>query len=278
MPRTRPVRFPPLKILAAADMGPSSLAALRLAGRLARHFHSRVTVLHAQHFEAPAYFTEEQSRTLRREWRTARDRARAELARDAAAALGLEPRALVVEKPAVEAALEAAREEDADLVVVGTHGRRGAARLWMGSVAEEILLRAERPTLAVGARAADEPVRRVLCPVGEGPVGRTALDYAAALAAALDAKLFLLNAADRKPALEDCPWKRGGGPVGCETVELTAAGDPAEAVLRAARDKSADLVVMGSRRERSALGSLFSSTTQRVMRRLEAPLLVVPRT
>lgn len=56
--------------------------------------------------------------------------------------------------PAVEI-LAAAEEISADLIVVGTHGRRGVARLLLGSVAEEILRRADRDVLAVPPKAAE---------------------------------------------------------------------------------------------------------------------------
>jgi nucleotide-binding universal stress UspA family protein len=45
-----------------------------------------------------------------------------------------------------------ARELDADLIVVGTHGRRGVKRLLLGSVAEAIARRAACPVLVVRSK------------------------------------------------------------------------------------------------------------------------------
>lgn len=45
--------------------------------------------------------------------------------------------------------LNVVREEKADLIVMGTHGRRGLSRLLLGSVAEAVLRRAHCPVLAV---------------------------------------------------------------------------------------------------------------------------------
>jgi nucleotide-binding universal stress UspA family protein len=47
------------------------------------------------------------------------------------------------------AILDYAADHDADLVVVGTHGRTGLNRLLLGSVAERVLRTAERPVLVV---------------------------------------------------------------------------------------------------------------------------------
>lgn len=45
--------------------------------------------------------------------------------------------------------LETARDLASDLIVIGTHGRRGISRLLLGSVAEEVLRRAECPVLTL---------------------------------------------------------------------------------------------------------------------------------
>jgi universal stress protein A len=45
--------------------------------------------------------------------------------------------------------LATAAQIDADLIVMGTHGRRGISRLVLGSVAEDIVRRAPCPVLAV---------------------------------------------------------------------------------------------------------------------------------
>jgi nucleotide-binding universal stress UspA family protein len=47
-----------------------------------------------------------------------------------------------------------AEKLDADLVIVGTHGRRGFSRLWMGSCAEAVVRRAPCPVLVVRPKLA----------------------------------------------------------------------------------------------------------------------------
>ncbi len=48
-----------------------------------------------------------------------------------------------------EAALAVAKDVDADLIVIGTHGRRGIARALIGSVAESIVRTSPVPVLTV---------------------------------------------------------------------------------------------------------------------------------
>lgn len=56
-----------------------------------------------------------------------------------------------------DAILVAARETDADLIVMGTHGRRGIAHLVMGSVAEDIVRNAPCPVLTVRSKRRGDP-------------------------------------------------------------------------------------------------------------------------
>ncbi len=48
-----------------------------------------------------------------------------------------------------EEILRVAKDENADMIIMGTHGRRGLARLVMGSVAELVVRRANCPVLTV---------------------------------------------------------------------------------------------------------------------------------
>lgn len=56
-----------------------------------------------------------------------------------------------------EVILQYARENAIDLIVMGTHGRRGLNRLLLGSVAEEVVRRSEVPVLTVRMKGFDKP-------------------------------------------------------------------------------------------------------------------------
>jgi len=58
----------------------------------------------------------------------------------------------------ITAILDVAEEIQADLIVMGTHGRTGLGRLLMGSVAEQVVRRAPCPVLTVKTPLAAEPV------------------------------------------------------------------------------------------------------------------------
>jgi nucleotide-binding universal stress UspA family protein len=68
---------------------------------------------------------------------------------DRASAAGLRSYTRMLEGTAYQEIVREARETNADLIVIGTHGRRGLARLMLGSVAERVVRNAGCPVLTV---------------------------------------------------------------------------------------------------------------------------------
>ena len=66
--------------------------------------------------------------------------------------VGVPIRTLIVQGQPEVAILSAAEDLGADLIVMGTHGRRGFNRLLLGSVAESVMRRADVPVMTVRSR------------------------------------------------------------------------------------------------------------------------------
>src|SRR5262249_35506449 len=95
--------------------------------------------------------------------------------------------------------LDQARSTKADLIVMGTHGRRGFKRLLLGSVTEAVLREAPGPVLTVPPHASarvSEAVtfKRILCPIDFSPSALEALGFALDLARQADGRVTLLHA------------------------------------------------------------------------------------
>jgi nucleotide-binding universal stress UspA family protein len=195
----------------------------------------------------------------------------------------------------------------ADLLVVGTHGRSGFQRLFLGSVTEKVIRKATCPTLVVPPRAPDVPAgspiqfRRILCAVDFSESSLDALALAINLAEEADAQLTLLHVVEFPPVLVGEP----AVPVpDLSRVREAAAADarrklheliPEQArtyctvdtavvegrayrkILRHATEQRSDLIVMGVH-GRGALDLLvFGSTTHHVIRASACPVLIVRR-
>ena len=174
--------YPPRRILAALDFAEASAAGLALAGHLASAYQAELTAFHAETFEAPPYFTREQVAAIEHQRRAARREALAYVERYAAQFTRHRVRAVVSEVGPAEGILEAAREQD--LIVMGTHGRRGPARWWAGSVAERVVRQARSPVLVVRGPVGDvgEVFARIVVVARGGTYDGAARRYASGLA------------------------------------------------------------------------------------------------
>ncbi|MEZ5416248.1 MAG: universal stress protein [Vicinamibacterales bacterium] len=189
---------PPRSVLAALDFEPASARAVALAGFVAAGTGATLRVVHAERFEAPPYFTPEQIARLEDERLQANDALVAELRRVVDSATAWTASIEVSDGPPVETILR--RAQGADLLVLGTHGRRGPSRWWLGSVAERVVRGAEVPVLVTRADAVPLPeVFARVALVGDGaPPDDDARSCATSLVAALGGEVIL------ESALESC--------------------------------------------------------------------------
>jgi nucleotide-binding universal stress UspA family protein len=142
----------PSVILVPTDFGRASQAALDYAVELAQRFGSKeVVLLHA--YEIPIVSFPDGAIVATAEM-TSRivDAATYELektAQRASASSGVSVRPLLREGDPWHAVLKVTDEVGAGLVVLGTHGRHGVARMLIGSVAERVVRTSKVPVLTV---------------------------------------------------------------------------------------------------------------------------------
>jgi len=138
------------KILVPVDFSPHSDKAVELAVDVARKFGARLDLLHAYHLPIGVEYDYSLPPELLPAVREAAirklDEAVAKLSGE-----GLEVGGEVTEGHPSEVILEAARRLEADLIVMGTHGRTGLQHVVLGSVAERTLQHARCSVLTVTA-------------------------------------------------------------------------------------------------------------------------------
>jgi nucleotide-binding universal stress UspA family protein len=140
-------------ILVAHDFEETSDAALDRAIELARALSARVTVLHA--FETRSMGAPEvlvlATDYIQQIRAVAKEKLDAVVARVRDARVAIEPQ--LIEGSAWRVIDRFAKEHQVDLIVVGSHGRRGLPRALLGSVAEKIVRTAPCPVLVVRGEA-----------------------------------------------------------------------------------------------------------------------------
>jgi nucleotide-binding universal stress UspA family protein len=202
---------------------------------------------------------------------------------------------LVRDGDASDEILRAADEVDADLIVVGIHGRSGLDRLICGSTAESVMRRSSRPVLVLRDPKASRqtwPIRLILHPTDFSGHSRPALGVARALARSNGARLVLLHVApaevltggnffapadlgsEREALATMQEQSATAGLEGSVETRLTQ-GDPVTEILQAAEEMACDLIVMGLHGRTGLLRILMGSVAESVIRSSPCLALVV---
>ncbi len=208
---------------------------------------------------------------------------------------GRQARGLVRHGSGASAILRAAREEQASLIALSTHGRSGLSRLVLGSVAESVLRGAPVPVLLVrsfppplGApsrgRLEASPIHHVLVPLDGGELSRRLLPLLRELVRPLDARVTLLHVQEPpgpnprwlvpEAGLEEMERELRASTV--PVARVLREGDPAAEILAAERSCAADLLVMASHARSGPARWILGSVAESVLHSTEVPMLVVP--
>lgn len=215
---------------------------------------------------------------------------------------GVQVNVLVEEAPNVhDEILVQANLLHADLVVMGTHGRSGFERLFLGSTAEKVLRKARCPVMTVPPGAPDAmprgpaPFKRVLCAVDFSASSTVALRYALSLAQENRGSLTLIHAIEALPLYYDFTppavvdldaWSaearrrlRDMVPestrASCSITHVVRLGKPYRQILEMASELQADLIVLGVQGRGAADLFFFGSTTHHILREATCAVLTL---
>ena len=202
--------------------------------------------------------------------------------------------------------IQLAEREGADLLVVGTHQRKGFERLRRGSVSAGVLHQATMPVLLVPPRREVElgaipSIRRVLVPTDFSPLGdeATRMAYAQLPAGGVVRIVHVVERAVTNPvyayySLDKVPSGdrerahtmlsealRALVPEEAEergiatTVEVIESNDPATAIAQAAERWGADLICMATQGRTGLRKAVLGSVAQSVLQHSRKPVLLV---
>lgn len=194
-----------------------------------------------------------------------------------------------------EVILQYARENDIDLIVMGTHGRRGLGRLLLGSTAQEVTRLSHCPVLTVGEKPDDSKeisIKRILVPVDFSDHSKKALKEAKELAGGFDAQLDLVH------VIQDVAMPSSLGitypSVATQEVHeqarktledlasdvrkseiFVADGLPAHEITKLAQEIESDLIVIATHGLTGFERFIMGSVTEKVLRLSPCPVYTV---
>ena len=140
-----------MKLLVAVDFSDPTERILKVARRLAKSLEAKVWVVHAAEPEpdfvgydaGPEVVRGQVAKELRDEHRRLQEYT------DQLREAGVDAKAILAQGPTVQTLLEMAEKQEADLIVVGSHGRGMVAEMMLGSVSQGLIRAGRWPVTVV---------------------------------------------------------------------------------------------------------------------------------
>jgi nucleotide-binding universal stress UspA family protein len=288
------------KVLVPVDFSPPSSVAVNHAVLLARRFRAKLTLLHVIEPSTALMYTfptESEAAGKQRCERAERMLA-AMLGPEDQDDLDLETAVVIGDIPSEIAS--AVHEQQADMVVMGTHGRGLVGRWLIGSVAQSLLRKIDVPILTVCHATRPLSFKQILFATDFSEGSAKGLDFAMDLAKTLNAGVVVTHVVDKRPvvtyetpevaAVFDAEQNRSiedtrntfkqieaearSRKVKVETI--LAEGTPADAISRIADENSVDFIVLAVSRKSRMDRILLGTTAEKVIRDANVPVLSVP--
>lgn len=265
--------FPPKKLLVPLDLSEAGYAAWDMGLALAHALGAAVEAVHV-------YETQIRGGELRGPLPHLSGALRTRLEDDMRRRIGKGAVVTVLEGSPGEAILELARgPAGPDMIVMGTHGRRGLTRVLWGSTAEYVARRSPAPVVTLRGRWT--PVRSILVPVNFADGSDAGLFAAAGLALRLGARLDVLYVLEEphdetflQAAFEEAVKKLPPALAAKPPRLLRGSGSPVRRIVTVGLDY--DLIVLVARRKSALVDATLGTTAERVLRESEVPVLSIP--
>ena len=281
----------PLRVAVAADLGPSTDAAVQWASQIVERGPCQFVAMHVSWPpEDYALLAIDAPMHLDRTHPLVEQVIRRELDGVAMRLKGSGETQIVVESNVGRtgaAIAQVASRERADLLVVG-RGREDGRQWWEKSVSREVVREAPMTVVCVPEGSQKVPavvpaIRRVLCATDFSPLGNSAVFYAGSLLPE-GGELMLLHVIDRDASKEDLAVAQeqleslvsGAGKANV-TIEVMPGHDPARLITAAAERFGADVICVGSRGRGALTKAMLGSVSQGILLATTRPVLMVPR-
>lgn len=280
-------------IVAAYDGSEASAGALKQAARRIRERGGKLIIVNAVFFDEEEFGIAPEQREKRLEsgkrlCLQTRDSVRNQY--------GIEVESFVCEGDAQDVVVDIAREKQADLITMGTHGRKGLKRILMGSVTSGVIVNSPVDVLVAKNGAGDERgrFRSVLVAFDGSDFSRKALERACTLSKKEGAEITVLYVIPRYEEMIGFirtdsireSLSEGAAKIidsaeglassrGAEIKKMVREGQGAEEIANCAAELHSDVIIIGTYGWRGVNRAIMGSATERVIMNAGCPVLAV---
>ncbi|HXX54320.1 MAG TPA: universal stress protein [Thermodesulfovibrionales bacterium] len=280
-------------ILVGFDESSSSNAALTEAAHWVKRHGGRIILVHAVYFDEEEFgiAPDQLDRRLK-----VGEKICLQAKESLTAGFGVEVESLLCEGDPPDVIMDVANGKKADLIVLGTYGRKGLKRLLMGSVTSQVIVNSPTDVLVVKKPCAEcsGTYRSILVPFDGSASSERALERACHLSRVDNSGITGLYVIPRYEEMVEFfrtssiqkslhfeaqkiieKAKKLASDKGVTIKTLISEGDAGEKIAETADMEGSDLVVMGTCGWRGMNRAILGSSTERVVTHATCPILVV---
>ncbi|MEW6328135.1 MAG: universal stress protein [Thermodesulfobacteriota bacterium] len=280
-------------IVVAFDGSEPSTAALKESSSWIKRHGGNLVMIHAVYFDEEEFSTVPEQRERRFELgRNVCYQTRESISNE----FGIEVESLVCEGEPPDVITDVATEKKAELIAMGTYGRRGLKRLLMGGVTSKVIVNAPCDVLIVKKSCGEctAEYKSILVPFDGSESSKKALERACRLSEVTGANVTVTYVIPRyeemvgffrtesiKTALMQEAEKITNEAKnialnnGIKVNSVIQDGSPGDMIIETANMRQNDLIVMGTYGWKGVDRAIMGSTTERVIMHASSPVLVV---
>ena len=276
------------KILIPIDFSETSMLAIEHAGFTAQLFKAELILLHVveKHWEqfsiiAPEFRISEPSDLI-----NAIEKKLAEVAADIRTKYGVRSTAITSSGNIFNEILSISKENNVDLVVMGTHGTSGVVEFFIGSNTFKMVTESECPVISVQAQSKKLGFKDILLPIDNSAHSRQKVNQAIVIAKQFASKIHILGLGDPNDETMSKKFeikldqieeyiKKCNLPFSRKTVD---AKNQAKTTYEYAKSVNADLIVIMTDQDEILTGRFMGTYAQQIINHSKIPVMSIQPT
>jgi nucleotide-binding universal stress UspA family protein len=279
------IHFSSSKILIPVDFSETSLLAIKHGAYMAKHCGAQLSLLHVvnTHYMSQNMFLPTVNLDLGEIEGKAAEKL-AQLAKDIKSEYGVDADTIIKSGTPSNEVTKVAKEVDASLIVMGTHGYGPLENFVIGSVALKVLTKSHCPTMAMSSDAEHNGYRKIVMPIDDTVNSRQKVNYTLEFAKKFGAEvhavaLLTSNEASDRPALElvlhQIQLLAEDKGVKYHSELLSNVKNRATATINYVEKSSADLLVIMTDQDAELSGFFLGPYSQQVIHLSKVPVIAI---
>lgn len=271
-------------ILIPTDFSETASLAIAQGARMAHLFKAKIYLLHSVETTLYAAGPGEPVLMLETEdeYKAVAEQLN-KLAEEIKATHTIEISTLIINGKPAHAIVHAVKQNDIDIIIMGTHGASGFKEFFMGSNAHKVVSLAPCPVITIRLSTKTIGFSNIIMPIANGIHSRQKVNNAIELASTYNSTVHLLGLLETKDALDERKFEIKLEPVETAlkhakikyTKKIIKANNPADEAMKYSEEVGGDLILIMTDHESDLSGRLLGTAAKQIVNHSKIPVMSI---